>query len=110
MLSILDFAIPIWNLFGWQCFLAADADLKVEGDFCTGFRERMATGKTEPCDALRGALSVYEDGITVQLDNEMACVRKSHIIDSSQERHLGKAQSCSLLNRRGGDSGQRTQS
>jgi hypothetical protein len=43
MLSILDFAIPIWNLFGWQCFLAADADLKVEGDFCTGLRERMAT-------------------------------------------------------------------
>ena len=43
MLSILDFAIPISNLFGWQCFLAADADLKVGGDFCTGLRKRMAT-------------------------------------------------------------------
>ena len=45
--------------------------------------------KTELCDSLRGALSVYEDGVKVQLDNEMARVLRGSTTPRSASSTTG---------------------
>ena len=87
MLSILNFAIPIWNLSDGS--VSWPQTLKVEGDSVLVERKDGRPWKTEPCDSLRDALSVYEDGVKVQLDNEMARVLRGSTTPRSASSTTG---------------------
>ena len=69
--------------------MAADADLKWKVISVLVERKDGRPWKTQPCDSLRDALSVYEDGVKVQLDNEMARVLRGSTTPRSASSTTG---------------------